>query len=256
MEEITKVRNHRDRYLPIETPIPIKDKIFAYYGGIKPQRGLAASSMNARSLKEVDYMKANQIYSASLTSDTFLYYELKQVLKLKAQGLTDNQISDVVVIENIFQYKSRKSAQRIVSSIFRRVNVLDDCLINLVLNESLEVGKIVNLYAIMKTSRIFFEFMDEIVRVKIENKDDFIDKRDINIFFTSKAEQSDIAAKWSATTVGKLKQVILKILSQMGIIEDVKECRISRLLIAPELTEHLVSIGDKAYLLAMGEYVE
>jgi len=201
-------------------------------------------------------MKANQIYSASLTSDTFLYYELKQVLKLKEQGLTDNQIRNMVVTENIFQYKSRKSAIRIVSSIFRRVKILDDYLINLVLNGSLDVGKTVNLYTIMKTSRIFFEFMDEIVRVKLENKDDFIEKKDINIFFAAKVEQSEIAAKWSATTIGKLKQVILKILSQMGIIEDVKECRIIRLLIAPELAEHLVRVGDKSYLLAMGEYVE
>jgi len=208
------------------------------------------------SLKEVDFMKANQIYSASLTSDTFLYYELKQVLKLKTQGLTDPEIRDMVVTENIFQYKSRKSAGRIVSSIFRRVNVLDDYLINLVLNGSLEVGKAVNLYAIMKTSRIFFEFMNEIVRVNLENGDDIIEKKDINLFFTAKAEQSDIVAQWSGTTVGKLRQVMLKILAQMGIIEDVKDCRIIRLLIAPELAEHLVRIGDKTYLLAMGEYME
>lgn len=204
----------------------------------------------------MDYIKANKTYSASLTSDTFLYYELKQVLRFKVQGLTDVQIRDLVVTENIFQYKSRKSAIRIVSSIFRRVKVLDDYLINLVLNGSLDVGKTVNLYAIMKTSRIFFEFMDEIVRVKLENKDDFIEKKDINIFFAAKVEQSEIAAKWSATTIGKLKQVILKILSLMGIIEDVKACRIIRLLIAPELAEYLVHVGDKSYLLAMGEYVE
>ncbi len=202
------------------------------------------------------FMKDNQNYSASLTSDTFLIYELKQVLKLKAQGLTDNEIRDMVVTENIFQYKSRKSAGRIVSSIFRRVNVLDDYLINIVLNESLEVGKIVNLYAIMKTSRIFFEFMNEIIRVKLENKDDVIEKKDINLFFTAKAEQSDIAAKWSLTSVRKLKQVILKILSQMGIIEDIIGCRIIRLSIVPEITEHLILIGDKEYLFAMGEYAE
>lgn len=170
----------------------------------------------------------DQSYSATLTSDAFLYYELKQVLKLKVQGLTDAQIRETVIDENIFQYKSKKSASRLLSSVMRRVRVLDDNLMNMFINEPIDVGKIINLYTIMKTSRLFFEFMNEVIKEKLEYRYEILDKKDINIFFTAKSEQSDIVAGWSDETIRKLKQVILKILSEVGIIQEIKTGKLDR----------------------------
>ena len=195
-------------------------------------------------------------YSATLTSDAFLYYELKQVLKLKIQGLKDNEIRKSVMEENIFQYKSKESTSRIISSVMRRVKVLDDYLINLIINEPMEVGKIINLYSIMKTSRLFFEFMNEVIREKLEFNYEILEKKDINIFFTAKAEQSEIVSGWSEVTKNKLKQVILKILSEVGILENVKTGKLNRLIIPPELKEYMLDIGDKVYLQAMGEHIQ
>lgn len=194
-------------------------------------------------------------YTATLTSDAFLYYELKQVLKLKKQGLSEVEIRKFVLEDNIFQYKSKKSASRLLSSVMRRVRVLDDNLINMIVNEPMEVGKIVNLYSIMKTSRLFFEFMNEVIREKLEFNYEVLEKKDINIFFTAKAEQSETVAGWSEETIGKIKQVILKILSEIGIVENIKTCKLSRLIVPPELKEYLIGVGDKIYLQAMGEYM-
>lgn len=193
-------------------------------------------------------------YTATLTSDAFLYYELKQVLKLKIQGFCDEEIRKVVIDENIFQYKSKKSASRLLSSVMRRVRILDDYLINTIINEPMEVGKIVNLYAIMKTNRLFFEFMNEVIREKLQYNYEVLEKKDINIYFTEKSEQSEIVAGWSEMTIGKLKQVILKILTEVGIVENIKTCKLSRLIVPPELKEHLIGLGDKIYIQAMGEY--
>lgn len=195
-------------------------------------------------------------YTATLTSDAFLYYELKQVLKLKAQGFSDAQIRETVIEDNIFQYKSKKSASRLLSSVMRRVRILDNELINMIIEEPMEVGKIVNLYIIMKTSRLFFEFMNEVIREKIEYNYELLEKKDINIFFTAKAEQSEIVAGWSDVTARKLKQVILKILSEVGIVEDIKTGKLSRLIIPPELKDYLIKIGDKGYIQAMGEHIK
>ena len=195
-------------------------------------------------------------YTATLTSDAFLYYELKQVLKLKTQGLSDAQIRETVIEDNIFQYKSKKSASRLLSSVMRRVRILDNELINMIIEEPMEVGKIVNLYIIMKTSRLFFEFMNEVIREKIEYNYELLEKKDINIFFTAKAEQSEIVAGWSDVTARKLKQVILKILSEVGIVEDIKTGKLSRLIIPPELKDYLIKIGDKGYIQAMGEHIK
>ncbi|MCD2347230.1 DUF1819 family protein [Clostridium guangxiense] len=201
-------------------------------------------------------MKNELKYSASLTSDAFLYYELKQVLRLKNDGLSDSEIRSKILDENIFQYKSKESSKRLVSSIFKRVKVLDDTLIKMLLEEPMDTGKIINLYAIMKTSRLFYDFMNEVVREKLEFNYEILEKKDINIFFIGKAEQDEIVAGWSDTTTKKLKQVILKILSETGLLEDIKTCRLNRLIIPTELKAYIIGIGDKEYIEAMGEHVQ
>lgn len=195
-------------------------------------------------------------YSASLTSDAFLYFELKQVLKLKKDGIADKDLRKIILEKNVFEYKSAKGGSRVISTVIKRANVLDDTLREMVLTDPINTGKIINLYTIMKTSRIFYEFMDEVIREKLEKNIGFIEKKDINIFFTEKAEQNQIVENWSETTVAKLKQVIFKILFEVGIIEDKINGKLNRLLIEPELRDYLISQGDKKYLKAMGEYFD
>ncbi len=200
-------------------------------------------------------MEDKRKYTATLTSDAFLYYELKQVLKLKVQGISDEQIRKKVMEENLFQYKSKRSLKRLLSSVMRRVKVLDDYLINMVVNDPMETGKLVNLYAIMKTSRLFYEFMNEVVREKFEYNDMVLEKKDVNLFFRHKAEQSEIVAKWTDNTISKLKQVILKILTDAGVLESPKTGKLNKIIMPVELKSHLIEIGDIDYVIAMGEKI-
>ncbi|MEC1759878.1 DUF1819 family protein [Schinkia azotoformans] len=192
-------------------------------------------------------------YSATLTGASFLLYELKQVLKLKKQGLYDAEIKKKVIEENVFDYKVTSSLKRIVPSVIRRANALDNQLQEWVLNNPLEEGKIINLYAIMKTDRLFFEFMNEVIREKLEANNYLLEKKDLNVFFISKAEQNEKMAKWTELTVNKLKQVYLKLLYEGGLLKDKKVGELNRLLFDEDLKHHLIFIGDSAYLKAMGE---
>ncbi|CAG9609143.1 DUF1819 family protein [Pseudoneobacillus rhizosphaerae] len=192
-------------------------------------------------------------YSATLTGASFLMYELKQVLKLKKQGLLNEEIKKKVIEENVFDYKFTSSLKRSVPSVIRRVNVLDEQLQEWVLNNTLEESKIINLYAIMKTDRLFFEFMNEVIREKLETNNYLLEKKDLNVFFISKSEQDEKMAKWTELTVNKLKQVYLKLLFEAGLLKDKKTGVLNRLLLDESLKRHLSYIGDTAYLRAMGE---
>lgn len=192
-------------------------------------------------------------YSATLTGASFLLYELKQVLKLKKQGLLDEEIKKKVIEDNVFEYKFTSSLKRSVPSVFRRANVLDEQLQEWVLNNTLEESKIINLYAIMKTDRLFFEFMNEVIREKLEANNYLLEKKDLNVFFISKAEQDEKMANWTELTVNKLKQVYLKLLFEAGLLKDKKTGVLNRLLLDESLKRHLSYIGDTAYLRAMGE---
>ncbi|MGG7056723.1 DUF1819 family protein [Clostridium tertium] len=201
-------------------------------------------------------MENTKEYSAKLTGESFLLFEFKTIAKLKKDGFSDKDIRKKVLEENLFQYKYKSSISRRLTPLIQRINIIDETLINMLIEDPLESGAIINLYAIMKNDRLFFEFMNEVVREKIEYKYDFIEKKDINMFFIEKSEQSNLVLGWSDQTIAKLKQVIFKILSEVGIIKDIKKGKINRLLIPSEVKNYLLSIGEDKYLKAMGEQIE
>ncbi|MFF2531153.1 DUF1819 family protein [Brevibacillus sp. NPDC058079] len=192
-------------------------------------------------------------YSATITGASFLFYEFKQVVSLKEQGLGDSNIKERVITENLFQYKVKASLKRSLPSVLRRVNVLDGTLRKMVLEESLVTGKIINLYAIMKTDRLYFEFMHEVIREKLESDSYLFEKKDLNLYFASKAEQDAGVAGWTEQTINKLKQVFIKVLYESGLLKNKKTGELSRILMDEQLKRHLIQIGDVAFVRAMGE---
>ena len=201
-------------------------------------------------------MKHTKEYSAKLTGESFLLFEFKIIAKLKKDGFSDKDIRKKVLEENLFQYKFTSSISRRLTPLIQRINIIDDKLIDMLIDDPLGNGTVINLYAIMKNDRLFFEFMNEIVRERIATNNLYLEKKDINVFITEKKEQSEVVSKWTDQTIAKIKQVIFKILSESGILEDSKTGKLSRLLIEPELKEYLIDTGNKIYLQAMGEYVE
>lgn len=192
-------------------------------------------------------------YSSVLTGAGFMLYEVKQVAKLKGQGFSDKEIRYKVLEENIFQYDKLSSVKRALPYILKRVDTLDETLRQLLIEESFEVGKVINLYAIMKFDRLFYEFMHEVIQEKLNNNNYYLDKVDVNSFFQVKMEQSMFMASWSESTVAKLKQVFKKILLNVGMLKDLKSGELNQLLIDDRISTHLKLIGDSNYLRAMGE---
>jgi len=192
-------------------------------------------------------------YSATLTGASFMFYEFKQVVSLRFKGVNEQEIRLKVLSENLFQYQVSSSLKRSLPSVLRRVNILDEMLCQMVLEQSMDAGKLINLYAIMKTDRLFFEFMNEVIREKLESNHLLLEKKDLNLYFVSKAEQDEGVAGWTEQTVTKLKNVIQRILLESGILKDKKTGELSRILMDNQLKQHLIHIGDIAYVRAMGE---
>lgn len=200
-----------------------------------------------------DCMTMELEYSSSLNGASFLLFELKQVIKLKQQGLAKDEIRKKVKEENLFQFNNQGRINRALPSVMKRAEAVDDTLAALMLEGSIETGKALNLYAIMKTDLLFFEFMDEVIGEKLHNNDYLIEKKDINLFFTSKAEQSEKVASWSDINVEKLKRAYMQVLYESGMLRTRKGKELDRLIIDEQIKNHLTRIGDARYIRAMGE---
>ena len=195
--------------------------------------------------KGILFMHKEMKYSTSLTGASFLFYEIKQIVKLKNKFSQEN-IKEMVYQKIYFNIKLNQVLTSI-TAIMRRVDCLTEELQNS-FRESIDTAKVINLYAIMKTDRLLFEFMNEVVKERIEYNYGVIEKKDINVFFLAKVEQSETVSKWSDATVSKLKQVIMKILREVGIVEDIKTGKVHKLYISEELKDYLIKLGDKSYV--------
>lgn len=197
-------------------------------------------------------MKKNE-YSSSLNGASFLLYELKQVVKLKLLGYSDPEVRKKVKEENLFQFSNPNRINRTLPSIMRRGEVLDKTLAHLLLESSLETSKVINLYTIMKTDILFYEFMVEVVGEKIQNNNFLLEKKDINVFFVNKAEQNQKVAAWSDINLEKLKRAYMQVLFESGMLRERQSNELTKLFIDPQIREHLINIGDHSILNAFGE---
>lgn len=203
--------------------------------------------------ERLNIMSSQLVYSSSLNGAAFLLFELKQVIQLKNKGLSNKDIRKTIIEENLFQFNNKGRTNRALPSLMRRADVFDEKLCELFLNSLVEVSKVINLYAIMKTDLLFFEFMNEVIREKIESNNLFIEKKDINVFFTAKAEVSEKVASWSEINLEKLKRAYMQVIYESGLLMERRGQILVPLIIEEELRRHLIKIGDKKYLQAMGD---
>jgi hypothetical protein len=191
-------------------------------------------------------------YRSSIKSTSFLYIETKKASSLVLRGFKEFEIMDMSIKDNIFQMKSETRKKEVASTILKRLKTLDEFLLNKLANGNLETSKQIAIYAIMKTDRLFFEFMSEVYKDKIILKEKYIADSDFNVFFERKCEQSDAVAAWKEYTFYKIKQVVTRILFEAGFIKNQKgDKEINIPIIDYDLAQHLKEIGDGIYLEAM-----
>ena len=192
----------------------------------------------------------DKVYSTSLTGAGFRLYEFKVTVSLIEEGLTDDEIRRKVFEEDLFQQKA-SSTTRSFPYILKRARALDNPLRKYVLEESNQMAKQINFYAIMKTDLLFYEFMDEVIKSKLQNNDLIYERKDINIFFNEKSDENEKLANWSESTLKRLKSSYNRLLLEMGYLIKLSSSDLIPVQMDDLLREYLIKIGGKEYVEAM-----
>lgn len=191
-------------------------------------------------------------YKSTIKSRPYLYKETKKAASLINSGLRIDNIKTKSIEDNIFQLESEARKKEVASIIIARLKDLDKYIIDKIQNSNVETSKILVLYAIVKTDKLFFEFINEVYREKILLKDLYIRDKDFGIFFQNKREQSEKIASWTEYTFKKLKQVYIRILFESGLISNQKgDKEIKIPIIDNDVKEYLYKIGDRVYINAI-----
>lgn len=194
-------------------------------------------------------MNSTYPYIASLTREPFLFYEMRTTAKLLTSGLSDEDAVAQITADNLFQYPTEKSIARMAKACVKRLQVMKDAdLIHAIATQPTEIAKQICLYAMMKQSRLVWEFMLTVIGEKYRLKDNSFGRIDLNTYFIRLQEQDDTVASWSEGTITKLKQVLAKILVETEYLDDVRANHLNPVYLHPILENAIRSHGDLAVL--------
>lgn len=183
-------------------------------------------------------------YSAVITREQFLFYEVRTTAKLRADGLSDDKIIEKIVAENLFQYPTEKSVQRMAKTCIKRLDALADSdLVTAIAVQPSDVSRQICLYAMMRQYRLVWDFMITVIGEKYQKLDTSFSRMDLNIFFMRLQEQNDCVASWSELTIKKLKQVLTKILVENDYLDSTKADHLNPVLISPVLENAIRNDG-------------
>ena len=186
-----------------------------------------------------------EIYSAGLMSQSFWFVEFKKVIKLVADGKSEAEIKTLCIEENLFGAAKEYRAKRMCGYILTRARQLDETMIKLFLEADLNTQKIINLIAILKNDRLFFEFMFEVYREKVILGLPCMEDSDLKVFFSNKESQSEDINEWKDTTKKHLRTNYMTYLVDANLITIVDKKR--------QITPPILDIALERYLEANGD---
>lgn len=160
-------------------------------------------------------MDATTPYNGAITREQFLMRETRVVARLKADERLDNeQVLERVTSGNLFQYPTSREVKSICRACCRRLDALSsdpatrEALTGLIAHGTPEQASQANLYALMRTYRVAWEFMVCVVGPRYQALDPGLPRRDIAAFLEQLRTQDERVAGWSDATMNKIRQVL------------------------------------------------
>lgn len=192
-------------------------------------------------------------YSAKLTGEPFMYNETKIIATYMLEGFSIHELKEKNIKENLIKHKTVGSIKRVNSPIFRRLEVLNTEMLNDFVYSDIENSKYILLYSIMKTDKLVRDFIIEVYKEKLFMRKEYIERFEIDTWYDEKCILSKNLRERSESTSAKLKQVIMKILQDSGLVVKKKErFKIIRPLLKEKYIHQLDLLGDMEYAKAIG----
>ncbi len=189
-------------------------------------------------------------YNGSLTREKWLFPETQIVCSLVLNdGLSEEEVVKRVYENNLFQHPTNRELKSIARACYRRVNSLDNYhLKNLLLNGTYEQKCQVNMYAMMRSYRVVWEFMIEVIGDHYSIHDYSLTRGDINIFMHDLQLKDDRVNSWSDATVKRIASTLANSLASCGIIESINKGELLPFMLDDEVKEGIILNQDEIVL--------
>lgn len=186
-----------------------------------------------------------QEYSGALTREQFLFFEIRIAAKLYLDGTELSAAIAQIKEENLFQFPTEREIASMVRVCYKRIKALgNDSLIEALATAPVSIAKQINLYAIMRSNGLVWDFMSQVVGEKYLNHDFAYERKDVNIFFSRLQAQNDTVAAWSDSTINKIKSVLTRMLVEAEYLDSFRDTTLHPIYLSEELEAGIRANGD------------
>lgn len=179
------------------------------------------------------------IYRA-INSENFWQMEMIQTAINISDKKIDN-LRDYIKNEKIIDYTSESNLNKKAGGIAKRINSLDIFLIKELANGDVVTSKFLILYSIIKTERIMYDFLNELIFSNHFKLKMYITKNEIDDFISNKILQVPEISKWTEATVKRMKSKIVEFFIQGGyLIKEKNDYTIATPNINPKVKKYIL----------------
>ena len=152
-------------------------------------------------------------YSVSFTAGALMREESVQIIETVQQGTSLEDVDpDVLSVD------SRRGRNRKAMEIVKRLQHVERSVWDDVLTRSTAEQCVTLYYCCLKTYRLLFDFHMDVVLPKWQSMDRDLRPHDARRFLERRADQHPEIDAWSASTWEKVRQVMLKMLREAGLL--------------------------------------
>lgn len=190
-------------------------------------------------------------YRGAITREQWLLNEARTVARLRIdEGLEDDEVLRRNREQNLFQYPTEREIASLTRACLLRLDNLSEDpgrrqgLTGLIAHGTPSQARQANLYAMMRTYRVVWEFMVSLVGRKLQSFYFHLERAEVAAFLESLREQSDEVASWSDSTFNKIRQVLVKCLVETGYLKSSRDTQLVPPLLDLDLEVAVRANGD------------
>jgi hypothetical protein len=188
---------------------------------------------------------------ASITREQFLLKEMRTTCRLYLEDPSVDAVVEAIKSNNLFQYPTEKMLGNIARVCCKRINAANsqDIIVLIAEGQKLESSQ-ANLYAMMCTYPLVYNFMTELVGQKYSTLDYSLSQLDMNSYITQLQYDYDNIASLSELTIAKIKQVLRKGLIECGMLASPRSTELLPIYLEPSVKRAILNKGDIRALMA------
>ena len=162
-------------------------------------------------------MLEKEKYSVSFTAGALLLSETERVIDYLINGTLEESKKELIA-NNKIQINSESSRERVLNELVKRTKYVDKTIWNEFVRSSSQEKKILLLYVCYKTYKLMLDFASEEILNKWRTRNTKLFGDEVEYFLHKKSEIHPEINQWTEKTRKKAVQVILHILSEVGLL--------------------------------------